>query len=523
MKLFFPIALFLSVSAQAAETLIPKYKEETASSGLHSIYKGEWQFMVGGGVATFDCNSDGFADVYVAGGENPASLFVNTSKRGEDLKFVKTTSGAEFENVTGAYPIDVDSDGIMDLVVLRVGQNKVMKGLGSCRFSEANTTWNFEGGDAWNTAFSATWEHGNTWPSFAIGTYIDRSKELEPWGSCTDNWLLRPNASQNGFAKPLLLTPSFCTLSMLFTDWNRSGIQALRVSNDREYYEGGQEQLWKIPVGAAPSLYTEAEGWKYIRYWGMGISSADINMDGIPEYYLSSMADQHLQVLANGAAKPTYKDAPFTAGVAAHRPFAGGDTHPSTGWHTQFEDVNNDGLYDIFVAKGNVDKMPDFALKDPSNLLLQKPDGNFEEAGEKSGMLSFAQARGASLADFNLDGKLDVLIVNRHENVKIWRNVSAQLGHWLNVRLKQTGANVNAIGAWVEVKLGDKIMRREISVGGGHVSGGNGWWHFGLADNTKTQLRVQWPDGTMGAWQNVDADQFYTIAKEGDVKIWPLP
>jgi enediyne biosynthesis protein E4 len=66
-------------------------------------------------------------------------------------------------------------------------------------------------------------------------------------------------------------------------------------------------------------------------------------------------------------------------------------------------------------------------------------------------------------------------------------------------------------------------MRREISVGGGHVSGGNGWWHFGLADNTKTQLRVQWPDGTMGAWQNVDADQFYTIAKEGDVKIWPLP
>jgi hypothetical protein len=83
-------------------------------------------------------------------------------------------------------------------------------------------------------------------------------------------------------------------------------------------------------------------------------------------------------------------------GVTAHRPYTGGDWHPSTAWHTQFEDVNNDGLVDLFIAKGNVAKMPDFAAKDPNNLLVQQPDGKFVEAGDKAGIASDGDvARGA--------------------------------------------------------------------------------------------------------------------------------
>ena len=85
---------------------------------------------------------------------------------------------------------------------------------------------------------------------------------------------------------------------MLFTDWNKSGTPSLRVSNDREYYEGGQEQLWHVDPGKAPALYTDAEGWKVLRIWGMGIASADLNGDGYPEYFLTSMADNKLQTLA---------------------------------------------------------------------------------------------------------------------------------------------------------------------------------------------------------------------------------
>ena len=77
--------------------------------------------------------------------------------------------------------------------------------------------------------------------------------------------------------------------------------------------------------------------------------------------------------------------------------------------------MNNDGLVDLFIAKGNVAKMPDFAMKDPNNLLLQGPDGKFRESGEAAGVASLAISRGGALADFNMDGLLDVVVVNRWE------------------------------------------------------------------------------------------------------------
>jgi hypothetical protein len=74
------------------------------------------------------------------------------------------------------------------------------------------------------------------------------------------------------------LKPSFCALSMLFTDWNRSGTPSLRVSNDREYYKGGQEQMWHVEPGqAAKALHGRGEGWKLLRIWGMGIASYDLS------------------------------------------------------------------------------------------------------------------------------------------------------------------------------------------------------------------------------------------------------
>ena len=393
MKLIFVAALIgLGCSyANAEQTLvIPTFVKETKTSGVHSIYAGDWQYMVGGGVATFDCNGDGFPDMFLAGGQARAHFFRNTSKQGGSLHFAEQKSGLEFDHVTGAYPIDIDSDGIMDLVVLRVGENILMRGKGNCKFERANEAWGFDGGDAWSVGFAATFEKDSAWPTLAIGNYIDRKQEAFPWGSCTDNWMHRPDASQKKFGAPTALKPSFCSLSMMFTDWNKSGTPSLRVSNDREYYKGGQEQLWHVDPGKPPALYTDKEGWKFVRIWGMGIASYDLNFDGYPEYFLSSMADSRLQSLTKvetGVA-PTadFTEGAFAKGVTAHRPYTGTDQRPSTGWHTQFEDVNNDGLVDLFIAKGNVDRMPDFAQRDPNNLLLQGADGKFIEVGDKAGI-----------------------------------------------------------------------------------------------------------------------------------------
>ena len=230
--------LFLALATPAcAEPLVPQFTDETKTAGLATVYDGEWEYMAGGGVATFDCSGDGFPEVFLSGGAAPSALYLNRSPQGGALAFEKTDA-ITLDAVLGAYPLDIDSDGVMDLVVLRQGENKLLRGLGNCRFEAANEAWGFDGGDAWSTAFAAIWEKGQDWPTLAIGNYIDRTAEAFPWGSCTDNWLHRPDGQR--FAAPIPLTPSYCALSMLFTDWNRSGHPSLRVSNDGEYYKGGQ-------------------------------------------------------------------------------------------------------------------------------------------------------------------------------------------------------------------------------------------------------------------------------------------
>jgi hypothetical protein len=317
---------------------------------------------------------------------------------------------------------------------------------------------------------------------------------------------------------------------MLFSDWSRSGHADLRVGNDREYYRNGREQLWQLKPGQSPHLFTPAEGFKPLQIWGMGIASADLDGSGYPSFFITSMADNKLQkldlsVAPDGALRPSYSDVAFRKGVTAHRPYTGDDIRPSTAWHAQFEDVNNAGYVDLWVVKGNVSTMPDFANRDTNDLLLQQPDGTFEEVGDKAGIVTFKTGRGGMLVDFNGDGNLDMVVVNRLDNATLWRNVSTDLGGWLELRLHQEGSNRDAIGAWIEVDLDGRVIRRENTIGGGHVSGHLGWLHFGVGQAQDVKVRVQWPNdaGRWGPWLPVQPNAHYLVDKVIGVSSWSFP
>ena len=515
---------------------VPNFLEEAKDAGIEHAYTGGFEFFVGGGGAALDCNADGFSDVFLAGGSSPAALYINQSTLGGKLKFAKADyadlglDAKELLDVTGAYPLDIDGDGQEDIVLLKLGQNIVLKGLGGCKFQRVDREWHIDGGHSWTTAFSATWEAGAKFPTLAFGNYIDRAAPGTPWGTCSDNMLMRPKASSDvpDYSDATPLTPGYCTLSMLFTDWNHTGEAALRIANDRQYYRGGEEQMWKVTPGEAPRLYTRNDGWAHLSIWGMGIAQADLQNNGMPVYAISSMGDTKLQALDNpeDSQSPVYNDIAYERGTTAAMPYIAGAQLPSTGWHVEFQDFNNDGLLDLFVAKGNVEAMSDFAKYDPNDLLLQTIAGKFVESGDVSGLAMNRIGRGALIADFNNDGMLDILVVNRKTNVSLFRNLGSAtqwggyrpMGNFIEIDVKDpTSSNHDAIGAHVLIKAGTRAMTRLIGVGGGHAAGHIGTIHVGIGMIDRGIIRVQWPDGSWSADYRFNANQHIVVSRDTSI------
>ena len=493
MKLLLCALGLLAGSATAG----PVFQDRSDALPPH-VYAGGWEHFVGGGVALFDCDSDGLPEAFIAGGTNPASLIRNHGA----FTFAKAPV-PEITGAVGAYPLDIDADGFMDLFVLRVGANAVLRGGPDCSFTDATQDWGLPQSDRWSTAFTAWWEPDADRPTMAIGNYVDRNDPDGPFEACDQNAILRPDA-QGYTQQPL--TPGFCPLSMLAARDAR-GRFTLRISNDRHYYvKDGFEQMWDIPQRR---YLGQDDGWPQVSLWGMGIASRDLDGDGRDEVMLTSMGDQVLQIAREDG---SYSAAPFAIGTYAQRPYTGGDGRPSTGWHAEFADVDNDARADLFIAKGNVDQMPGMATKDPNNLLMQQADGSFVEAGLKAGIASLVRSRGAGLADFDGDGLLDLIVVNRRAPVQLYRNVSKATGAWMRIDLQQAGANRNAIGAQVTVRTHRATQVLQKTVGGGHAGGQALPLHVGLGAATQAQVTVQWPDGTQSV-QTLQAGHTHRLTK----------
>ena len=246
----------------------------------------------------------------------------------------------------------------------------------------------------------------------------------------------------------------------------------------------------------------------------MGIASHDLTGDGYPRSTSPARATNRLQALIDRAGQPAYGDIGLKRGVnAAPGRSPASDPLPSTAWHPEFDDVNNDGFIDLFVSKGTSTSSPTTPMRDPSNLLIGQADGTFVEGAEAAGIVDFDRGRGAALADLNLDGRLDLVEVNLARPRRLWRNigvgagVEAQpIGHWLGVRLRQPGPNRDAIGAWIEVagRRRDPAARAD--------GRWRAWRRGARLDRTSGSGRrsrptcgSQWPDGEVGPWMAVRA------------------
>ena len=273
---------------------------------------------------------------------------------------------------------------------------------------------------------------------------------------------------------------------------------------------------------------------------GRGLGYGDYDADGYVDVFIANTAGQSNFFRNEGGIFRKVND-------DLNMIYAGGEISPA------FGDYDNDGDLDLFVAneeglnqlfRNDGTTFEQIAHQDTLNLgaqsvgnvfadydndgdldlmtttvtdrvggdeLYQNRDGFLVPVGGLVGMVPGSRGRGLSVADFDQDGDLDLLIADTRRT-RLYRNVTPNQGHWLQVELEGTGFNRNALGARVELRTGAQRHVRENLLVNGYCSQVSTRLHFGLGDAVRVDtLRVIWPGGRKGIRLNVDADQLLRL------------
>jgi enediyne biosynthesis protein E4 len=104
--------------------------------------------------------------------------------------------------------------------------------------------------------------------------------------------------------------------------------------------------------------------------------------------------------------------------------------------------------------------------------------------------------RGIAIADFDNDGRLDIVETNADQPLLLYHNVTEKAGAWIELKLIGTQSNRDGIGARVRVEAGGITQIREVDGGNGYSGESTRRVHFGLGAATKIdRLEIKWPSG----------------------------
>jgi hypothetical protein len=126
-------------------------------------------------------------------------------------------------------------------------------------------------------------------------------------------------------------------------------------------------------------------------------------------------------------------------------------------------------------------------------------------------------ARGIACADYNNDGKPDLVFTNNGEPLALLRNDTATDNHWLRLELEGDGkkSNRNAIGARVDIEVAGRKLVRYIHGGGSYLSASERRLLIGLAGAARAdRVTVRWPSGQVQSFGPLQANAGYRL-KEG--------
>ena len=255
----------------------------------------------------------------------------------------------------------------------------------------------------------------------------------------------------------------------------------------------------KAPLaGVAFNAMGEAAG-------SMAATIGDCNGDGYDDILVTRLGYGSLYM---GSAKGPYDDRMMASGL-------GSLTAQFVGWGGCFLDFNNDGKLDIVIANGDAHYLVGWE----SLLLENRGEGTFADAAAKGGAYFKAKvrARGSSVADYDNDGRIDILVTAMGDRCFLLHNREKSGNHWLTLDLRGTKSNRDGFGALVKVSAGGKEYFGESRCAFGFLTQSDRRLHFGLGTAaTVDRIEIKWPSKQVQELKDVKIDQILKVREPGE-------
>ncbi len=543
--------LMLAAPAPAPDAGPIRFEELAAHAGLDftansspTEYKNQPETMVSG-VALLDYDNDGFLDVYLVNGaaipslEKESPMYWNRLFRNNrDGTFSDVTEKAGVRGAgygMGAAAGDYDNDGWPDIYVVNVTANQLFRNNHDGTFSDVTAKAGVDGGlhdgkKMWSV--SAAWLDYNNdgLLDLFVSNYCKWEVNKDPW--CGPSPKLRAYCHPKNYqALPDSLfrnngDGTFTDVSAgvglnahpgkgmgaAIADYDGDGFTDVFVANDNHpnflFHNLGGKKFEEV---AFQSGVAYAEGSNVIS--GMGADFKDVDNDGRPDVWHTAIENETFPLYHNADGSQFF-DITAKAGLWP--------TRDMSGWSNGIFDFDNDGWKDLFVARGNVlDNIARFSIRkyeEPNAVFRNLGNSRFQNvsAGAGVGFQSPAPHRGVAFGDLDNDGRVDAVVTVLNGKVKLFRNVSPQAAHWLQIRLEGVRDNRMGLGARIRITTADgKQQFNHATTAVGYACSSDSRVHFGLGGNTQVrEIQVRWPTGSVQTLTNTAADQILAIRQQ---------
>ena len=543
------LTFFLASTFAAADADI-QFVDVTQSAGIHFTHvdgrSGQKFFMetIGSGGAFFDYDNDGYPDLYFVNGAplpgyQSAEVPINQLYRNNgDGTFTDVTEKAGVGDTGyghGCAVGDYNGDGYPDLYVTNFGANVLFRNNGDGTFTDVTEDARV-GESKWSSSCAfADYDRDGDLDLYVVN-YIEFSIENNPWCGRKDKGIrgycqpddfpglpdtLYRNNGDGTFTDVTrtsqIYNPDGKGLGVVWGDYDNDGYPDIYIANDSTenflFKNKGNGKFEEVGffIGVAFSDIGVAEN-------GMGTAFGDWDNDGWLDLTVTNYADQANTLYRNDHAS-FFTDVSSVSKTAIV-------SYPYLGWATEFIDYDNDGYLDLFVANGhlhdNLEEMGQDGTYVQRNFMFRNNlDGTFVEISNQlgPGMRLEDVSRGATFADYDLDGDIDILVTNSNSRPRLLRNDGANKNNWLAVKLIGTNGVTDAIGARVTLNMGEFSQMKEVRSGSGYLSQNEMKLLFGLGiAATVSHIEVQWPNGEKQHLKNIAANQCIIITQGGGWK-----